>query len=74
VLRTIFGLKRGEVTGGCRKLLNEELYNLYSLPSIIRMMKSMRIRWAGDITRMGRKRMYKRFWWEARKKETPRKT
>jgi hypothetical protein len=37
VLRRIFGSKRYEVTGGCRKLYNEELHNLYSLPSIITM-------------------------------------
>jgi hypothetical protein len=37
VFRRIFGLKRGEVTGGWRKLHNVELHNLYSSPSIIRM-------------------------------------
>jgi hypothetical protein len=47
VLRRIFGQKRDEVTGDWRKLHNEELHNLYSSPSIIRMMKSWRIRWAG---------------------------
>jgi hypothetical protein len=44
VLR-IFGPKRDEVTGGWRKLHNEELHNLYSSPSIIRMIKSRRMRW-----------------------------
>ncbi|PNF23443.1 hypothetical protein B7P43_G09115 [Cryptotermes secundus] len=39
VLRRIFGPKRDEVTGGWRKLRNEELHNLYSSPSIIRMIK-----------------------------------
>jgi hypothetical protein len=43
-----------EVTGGWKKLLNEELYNLYSLPSIIRMIKSMSMRWEGHVARMGR--------------------
>jgi hypothetical protein len=42
VLRRIFGPKRDEVTGGCRKLHNEELHDLYSSPSIIRMFKSRR--------------------------------
>jgi hypothetical protein len=42
VLRRIFGPKRDEVTGGCGKLHNEELHNLYSSPSIIRMIKSRR--------------------------------
>jgi hypothetical protein len=42
VLRKIFGPKRDEVTGGWRKLYNEELHNLYSSPSIIRMIKSSR--------------------------------
>jgi hypothetical protein len=58
VLRRIFGPKRDEVTGGWRKLHNEELHrpNLYSSPSIIRMIKSRRIRWAGHVARMGAKR------------------
>jgi hypothetical protein len=55
VLRRIFGPKRDEVTGGWRKLHNEELHNLYSSPSIIRMIKSRRMRWAGHVERMGRK-------------------
>jgi hypothetical protein len=48
VLRRIFGPKRDEVTGGWRKLHNEELHNMYSSPSIIRMIKSRRKRWAGQ--------------------------
>jgi hypothetical protein len=44
VLRRIFGMKRDEVTGEWRKLHNEELHDLYSSPSIIRVMKSRRIR------------------------------
>jgi hypothetical protein len=40
----IFGPKRDVLTGGCRKLHNEELYNLYSLPSIIIIIKSRRMR------------------------------
>jgi hypothetical protein len=39
--------------GGWRKLHNEELHNLYSSPSIIRMMKLRRMRWAGHVARMG---------------------
>jgi hypothetical protein len=46
VLRRIFGPKRDEVTAGWGKLYNEELHNLYSSPSIIRMIKSWRMRWA----------------------------
>jgi hypothetical protein len=45
VLRRILGTKRDEVMGGWRKLHNEELHNLYTLPSIIRMVKSRRMRW-----------------------------
>jgi hypothetical protein len=41
------------VTGGWRKLHNEELHNLYSFPSIIGMIKSRRMRWAGHVARMG---------------------
>jgi hypothetical protein len=48
--------KRDEVTGGWRKLHTEELHNLYSSPSIIRMIKSRRMRWAGHVARMGKKR------------------
>jgi hypothetical protein len=45
VLRRIFGPKRDEVTGSWRKLHNEELHNLYSSPSMIKMTKSKRTRW-----------------------------
>jgi hypothetical protein len=54
VLRRIFGPKRDEVTGEWRRLHNEELYALYSLPNIIRVTKSRRLRWAGHVARMGR--------------------
>jgi hypothetical protein len=56
VLRRIFGPKRDGVTGGWRKLHNEELHTLYSLPCIIRIIKSRRMRWAGHVARMGEKR------------------
>jgi hypothetical protein len=49
VLRRIFGQKRDKVTGGWRKLHNEELHNLYSSPSIIIMIKSRRMRWAEHV-------------------------
>jgi hypothetical protein len=52
VLRRIFGPKRDEVTGECRKLHNEELRDLYSLPSIIRIIKVRRMRLAGNVARM----------------------
>jgi hypothetical protein len=53
VLRRTVGLKKDGVTGGWRKLHNEELHNLYSLQSIIRMTKSRRMRWAGPTVHMG---------------------
>jgi hypothetical protein len=56
VLRRVFGPKRDEVTGEWRKLQNEELNDLYSLPSIVRVVKSRRIRWAGHVARMGEDR------------------
>jgi hypothetical protein len=56
VLRRIFGPKRDEVTGEWRKLHNKELYDLYSSPSIIRIIKSKRTKWAGHVARMGEKR------------------
>jgi hypothetical protein len=45
VLRMIFGPKRDDVTGEWRKLHNEEFRDLYSSPSIIRIIKSKRMRW-----------------------------
>jgi hypothetical protein len=53
VPRRIFRPKRDEVTGDWRKLHNEKLHNLYSLPNVIRIIKSRRMRWAGHVARMG---------------------
>jgi hypothetical protein len=59
VLMRIFGPKRDEVTRGWRKLHNDKLHNLYSSPSIFK-----RKRWAGNVTRMGRRGTH---WWEIQK-------
>jgi hypothetical protein len=56
VLRRIFGTKWNGVTGGWRKLHNEQLHDLYSSPRIIRIIKSRRMRWAGHVARMREKR------------------
>ena len=56
VLRKVFGPKRDEVTGEWRKLHNEELKDLYSLPNIGRVVKSRRMRWAEHVARMGGER------------------
>jgi hypothetical protein len=56
MLKRIFGPKRDEMIGGWRKLHNGELHNLYSSPSIIRMIKSRRMRWAGHVACMREKR------------------
>jgi len=56
VLRRIFGPRRDEVTGEWRRLRNEELNDLYSSPSIVRVIKSRRMRWAGHVARMGEER------------------
>ena len=53
VLRRVFGLKRDEVTGEWRKLHNEELRDLYSLPNIVRVVKSRRMRWVGHVAHVG---------------------
>jgi hypothetical protein len=53
VLRRIFGPKKDEVTGGWRRLHNEELYDLYSSSNIIRAIRTRRIGWAGHVARMG---------------------
>jgi hypothetical protein len=59
VLRKIFGPKRDEVTGEWRKLHNEELRDLYSSPSIIRIIKSRRMRWVGHVARIGKRNTYR---------------
>jgi hypothetical protein len=60
VLRRIFGPKRDEVTRGWIRLHNEELRDLYSSPSIVRIIKARRMRWAGHVARIGGKRnMYR---------------
>ena len=56
MLRKVYGPKRDEVTGEWRKLHNEELNDLYSLPNIVRVVKSRRMRWAGHVARMGEDR------------------
>jgi hypothetical protein len=73
-LRRIFEPKRIEVTGKWRKLDNEELRDLYSSPSIIRIIKSRRMIWAGHIARMGRRGPRMGYCGKARGKETTRKT
>jgi hypothetical protein len=66
MLRRIFGPRKDEVTGNWRKLHNE-LHNLYSLPSISRMIKLRRMRWAGYVARMGRNGIYVGYWWISQK-------
>jgi hypothetical protein len=56
VLRRIFGPRRDEVRGEWRKLHNEELHDLYSSSSIIRIIKARRMRWVGLVARMGERR------------------
>jgi hypothetical protein len=60
VLRRIFGPKRDEVTGGWRELHNEELHDLYSSPSVIRIIKSRMMRWAGHVGKPEGKRPLRR--------------
>jgi hypothetical protein len=64
VLRRIFGPKRDEVTGEWRKMHNKELDDMYSLPHIVRVIKSRILRWAGYVARMGETGVaYTEFWW-----------
>jgi hypothetical protein len=74
VLRRIFGPKRNEVTREWRELHNEELRDLYSSLSIIRIIKSRRMRWAGHVARMGEKRNAYRLLVGKPENETTRKT
>ena len=60
VLRRVFGPKRDKVKGEWRKLHNEELSELFSLPNIVRVVKSRRMRWAGHVARMGEGRVVHR--------------
>jgi hypothetical protein len=62
VLRRVFGPERDEVTGEWRKLHNEEINDLYSLPNIVRVVKSRRMRWAGHVERMGRREVCTGVW------------
>jgi hypothetical protein len=62
-----FGPRRDEVTGDWRKLHNEELHNLYSWPNIIRMIKSMRMRWAGHVAPLRIRGMHIGYWWVSQK-------
>jgi hypothetical protein len=67
VLRRIFGPKSDEVTRGWRKLHTEELHILRSSPSIITMIKTRRMRWAGHVAKMGGIGMHIGYWWEREK-------
>jgi hypothetical protein len=68
VLRRIFGPKGDEVTGEWRKLHNEELHDLYtSSPSIIKIIKSRMMRWAGHVVRMGRRGTLIDYWWDSQR-------
>jgi hypothetical protein len=73
VLKRIFGPRRDEVIGSWRKLHNEELHNLDCSPSIIRIIKSRRMIWAGHVARMGEKKNAEDFGGKAGRKETTRK-
>jgi hypothetical protein len=67
VLRRIFGPKRDEVTGEWRNLHYEELRDLHSSPSIIRMIKTRRMRWVGHVARMGRRGTRVGYWCESQR-------
>ena len=62
VLRRVFGPKRDEITGEWRKLHNEELSDLYSLPNIVRVVKLRRMSWAGHVAGWGRGEVCTGFW------------
>jgi hypothetical protein len=63
VLGRTSGPKRNEITRGWRKLHNVELHDLYSRHIIVRVIKSIKMRWAGHVARMGRRKAYAGFCW-----------
>jgi hypothetical protein len=63
----MFGPKRDEVTGGWRKLHYEELYNVYSSPNKIRMIKLRRMRLAGYVARRIGRGIQMGYWWERKR-------
>jgi hypothetical protein len=65
MLKRIFGPNRDEVTGGLRKLHNEELYKLYSSQRVIIMIKTRRTRCEGHVACMGRRLICVGFWSES---------
>ena len=71
VLKRIFGPKMDEVTGKWRKLHNGELNDLYCSPSILRVLKSRRMRWAEHVVRMGEGRGVVRVLVEKREGKSP---
>jgi hypothetical protein len=73
VLRRLVGQRRDEIIRGLKKLQNYEFHNMYFSSYVIRMMKSRRMRWAGQVARKGEMMKHTRFLWEARRKETTRK-
>jgi hypothetical protein len=73
VLRRIFGPNKDEVIKGGRKLHNREFHNLYSSPSIIRMIKSRRMGWVGHVALVERKGLRIGIWLESRKKRNHQK-
>jgi hypothetical protein len=67
VLRRIIGQRRDEVRGGLRKLHNEERRDLYFLLSVIRLIKSRKMRWAGNVGRIERRGQRIGYWWGSQK-------
>ena len=70
VLRKIFGPRRDEVTGEWIRLHNEELNDLYASPTILQVIKSRRMKWAGHVARMGEERGVIGSWWGNRRERT----
>jgi hypothetical protein len=64
VLKKIFGPKMNEITEEWRRLLNEELYDMFSTPDVTWVTRLRRMRWVGHVACIAERKIYIGFWWK----------